>query len=113
MRFAFVVLLIIATVGCGYSSKPGMTPGGSVQVMQVVPNNINAGESSFMMTVNGSGFSMNSVVYFNGMVLSTTFVAANQLVAGVPASLIAMPETAQVYVRSNNTNSNTINFAVQ
>lgn len=106
----FTIITLIA-VGCGgYNS--GMAPRGNAQLMQVLPNTVNAGGPAFMLTANGSGFSTNSVVYWNGMALSTTFVGSNQLVANVPASLIAMPGTAQVYVLTNGTTSNMMNITI-
>jgi hypothetical protein len=79
---------------------------------QIVPNTATAGTAGFMLTVNGSGFSSNSVVYWNSMPLSTTFISGNQLIAGVPASEVAMPATVQVYVNSNGMASNMMKFTV-
>jgi len=110
MKHLVVVLLTLMTLGCGYSAN--MATRGTAQLMQVLPSTINAGSPSTMLTVNGSGFSMNSVVYWNGMPLGTRFITASQLVANVPASLIAMPETVQVYVLTNGTTSNTVNVAI-
>jgi trimeric autotransporter adhesin len=113
MKFV-VVLLTLLTLGCGYGSMHnyGTMAASNAQVMQVVPAAVSAGAPSFMLTVNGSGFSMNSVVYWNGMPLSTKFLTSNQLVASVPASLVASPETVQVYVNSNGAASNTMNVTV-
>jgi len=110
MKHILVVLLTLITLGCGYNAS--MASRGTAQLMQVQPNTVNAGGPAFMLTVNGSGFSTNSVVYWNGMPLGTRFLTANQLVANVPASLIAMPETIQVYVLTNGTTSNTMNVAI-
>ena len=113
MKFACVVLLTIMSLGCGYGMHNyGMTNGGSVQVTQFVPQEVTAGSPAFMLTVNGSGFTMNSVVFWNGMPLSTQFLTPGQVVATVPASLIATPETITVYVNSNGTASNMMNFTV-
>jgi len=112
MKLVCVVLLTIITLGCGYGHNYGTMGGSAPQLMQVVPNAVNAGGPSFTLTVNGSSFSMNSVVYWNAMPLSTKFLTANQLVATVSASLIAMPQTVTVYVNSNGTVSNTMRFTV-
>ena len=110
MKPIFVVLLTLITLGCGYNAN--MAPRGSTQLMQVLPTTVNAGGPSFMLTANGNGFSTNSVVYWNGMPLGTRFLNTSQLVASVPASLIAVPETVQVYVLTNGATSNTVNLAV-
>ena len=112
MKYMCVMLLTIVSLGCGYSSMNNGMTNGSVQVMQVMPSSVAAGSMAFMMTVNGSGFAMGSVVYWNGMTLSTQVVSMNQVVATVPASLVSMSGMAQVYVRSNGSNSNVMNVTV-
>jgi hypothetical protein len=62
--------------------------------------------------VDGSGFASNAVVFWAGMAQPTMFVSANQLVATISGSQIAFPATIEVYVRSNNRNSNAMNFMV-
>jgi hypothetical protein len=114
MKLVCVLLLTVASLGCGYSSMHNYNTmtGTSVQMSQIVPNAATAGTAAFMLTVNGSGFSSNSVVYWNSMPLSTKFVSGNQLIAGVSASEVAMPATVQVYVNSNGMASNMMNFTV-
>jgi hypothetical protein len=114
MKLVWVLLLTVASLGCGYGSMHNYNTmmGTSVQMSQIVPNAVPAGASGVMLTVNGSGFSTNAVVYWSSIPLSTQFVSANQLVANVPASEVAMPITAQVYVASNGMASNMIKFTV-
>jgi hypothetical protein len=114
MKLICVLLLTVVALGCGYGSMHNYNTmtGTSVQMSQLVPNAANAGTAGFMLTVNGSGFSSNSMVYWNSMALSTRFVSGNQLVAGVPASEVAMPATVQVYVNSNGMASNMMKFTV-
>ena len=112
MKYVCVMLLTIVSLGCGYSAMNNGMTNGNVQVMQVMPNSETAGSMAFMMTVNGTGFAMGSVAYWNGMALSTQFVSASQVVARVPPSLVSMSGMAQVYVRSNGSNSNTMNVTV-
>jgi IPT/TIG domain len=114
MKLVCVLLLTVAFLGCGYGSMHNYNTmtGTAVQMSQIVPNAATAGIAGFMLTVNGSGFSSNSVVYWNSMALSTQFVSGNQLVAGVPASEVAMPATVQVYVNSNGMASNMMRFTV-
>jgi len=115
MKLVLVLLLTLVALGCGYSSSMHnykMTTGTAVQMSQIVPNTATAGTDGFMLTVNGSGFSSNSVVYWNSMALSTTFISGSQVVAAVPASEIAMSATVQVYVNSNGMASNMMTFTV-
>jgi hypothetical protein len=84
----------------------------------LVPNTATHGDPAFTLTVNGTGFTAGSVVYWNGKTRSTTLVMANQLTASISAADIASAATVPVYVRTaggiygGGTNSNTVNFTV-
>ena len=114
MKLVIVLLLTFVTLGCGYGSMHNYNTmtNSAVQMSQIMPNAVMAGASGFMLTVNGSGFSSNSVVYWNSTPLSTQFVSGNQLVAGVPAAEVAMPATVQVYVSSGGMASNMLKLMV-
>ncbi len=92
--------------------------GGSSSISALVPNNATAGDPAFTLTVNGSGFTSSSIVYWNAATRPTTFAMANQLTAQISASDIATAGTVQVYVRTSGgiygggTNSNVVNFTV-
>jgi len=114
MKFSIAVLLAafaVVTLGCGYGSgyNSGMMSG---NIAQLVPQSISAGGQGFMLTVNGTGFSASSMVYWQNMAQATMFVNANEVVATIPASQIAFPAQVQVYVRTNNQNSNKVTFMV-
>jgi hypothetical protein len=115
MKLVFVLLLTLVALGCGYGSMRNynMMTGAAVKMSEIVPTTATAGASGFMLTVDGSGFSSNAIVYWNSMALGTTFVSGNQLVAAVPASQVAMPATVQVYVNSNGMASNMMKFMVK
>lgn len=116
MRLTFVLLLTVVALGCGYGTMHNYNntmTGTAVQMSQIVPSSQTAGAAGFMLTVNGSGFASNAVVYWNSTALSTTFLSGKQLVAGVPASDVAMPSMAQVYVNSNGMASNRMTFTVK
>jgi hypothetical protein len=116
MKSSIAVLLTaltVFTVGCGYGSNySGNMVAGAPNIMQLAPNAVAAGTQGLQLTVDGSGFASNAVVFWAGMAQPTTFITANQLMATIPASQIAFPATIQVYVRSNNRNSNAMNFMV-
>jgi uncharacterized repeat protein (TIGR01451 family) len=57
-----------------------------------------AGGLQFDLTVSGTNFVSGAVVMWNGTALSTTFVSATEVIALVPASLIASAGTASVTV---------------
>jgi hypothetical protein len=62
------------------------------------PASATAGGPAFALTVNGTGFVTGSVVQWNGVDRTTTFVSANQLTAAIPAADIATAGTSQVTV---------------
>src|SRR5262249_30573126 len=64
----------------------------------ISPASVNAGAAAFMLTANGSSFSLNSKVRWNGQDLQTAFGSNTQLTAQVPANLVAAAGTAQVTV---------------
>ena len=75
--------------------------GGQASISSLNPNFASPGGSAFTLTVNGSGFQPNSIISWAGINLSTTYVAAAQLTAVVPANLIANSGTANVTVTTN------------
>jgi Mn2+/Fe2+ NRAMP family transporter len=120
MKISCVLLLALLILGCGGYGNNSMSSGGTTasHIDALVPNTATAGSAAFMLTVNGSGFTSSSVVYWNGATRSTMFATAKQLTAQISASDIAAAGTAQVYVRTTGgiygggTNSNTVNFTV-
>jgi hypothetical protein len=111
-------LLALILVGCGYGSRnynPGMsgTGGGTPVISSLSPNSAPAGGMAFAMTINGSQFGTDSVVYWNAQPTGIMFVSSNQVVANVTAADLAMPATVAVYVRTGGMNSNVMNFIVQ
>ncbi len=76
------------------------------------PPSTTAGGAALTLTINGSGFSSDAVVQWNGSALSTTFVNANQLTAPVSAALIATAASVPVTVVAGGVTSNAVNFEV-
>ena len=67
-------------------------------VTSLNPSLAYAGTQGFTLTVNGSTFTQQSVVLWNGNSLPTTYVSSSQLTAQVPASDITTTGTAAVSV---------------
>ena len=100
--FSAVLLaaLTALTLACGMSSN-STTPtmaGAMPSMTDLAPSNMNSGGAAFMLTVNGSNFSSNATINWNGTALTTTHVSANQLMATVPAADIATPATVPVTI---------------
>ncbi|MBS1807004.1 MAG: hypothetical protein JST84_02300 [Acidobacteria bacterium] len=67
-------------------------------ITSLSPNNIATGNSTFTLTVNGTGFVPNSVVRWNGENRVTTFVSSTQVTAQILASDVTTAGTAKVRV---------------
>jgi 6-phosphogluconolactonase (cycloisomerase 2 family) len=77
----------------------------------LLPDTVLAQGTDFSLTVNGSGFITGSVVNWNGLPLTTTFVTRNQLTATVPAADIAAEGTATITVANPAPGGGTSNAA--
>jgi hypothetical protein len=85
------------------------------QLKDLSPATVSKGSAGFQLTVNGSNFIQGSSVKWNGVSLSTTFVASTVLTATVPSARVANSGTAVVTVTSptpGGGTSNTINFSI-
>jgi hypothetical protein len=69
-----------------------------------------AGQGSFMLLVNGTGFTESSMVEWNGAPLPTHFGDGTDLTASVPRTLIASAGKAVITVKSAGGGSNTAAF---
>lgn len=69
-------------------------------ISSLLPMSVPVGSIRTMLalTVNGTNFGPNSVVRWNGSSRSTTFLSSNQLTAAIPASDLAVGQTAAVTV---------------
>jgi hypothetical protein len=106
MKLAFAILLAIVTAGCGgygsHSVTPP-TPAPTPVVAQLVPNNANSGGPAFTLEVDGTAFSANPVINFNGTKETTTFVSATKLTTMIPASAITSSGPVPVTVTNPGT----------
>ena len=92
MKTLVVILLAISALGCGgygsgsSSNSRSMAAGTPSISPPLVPNMATAGSTAFTLTVNGTGFVAQSIIYWNSMAHSTTFVTSSQLTAAIAAS---------------------------
>ncbi|MGD0986986.1 MAG: IPT/TIG domain-containing protein [Candidatus Sulfotelmatobacter sp.] len=85
-----LAIFLLPAVSCSCPSTPS--------VSSLSPSSATAGGSGFVMTVDGNSFASNSVVVWNGTSLTTSFVNSKQLTATIPATDVAQPDTAVVFV---------------
>jgi len=57
-----------------------------------------AGDAAFVLTINGTGLTASSVVYWGSSTITSQYVSANQLTIQVPAALVADAGTSTIYV---------------
>jgi len=119
---AVALAAIFAVAGCNdYGNTFQNNTGASISFLS--PGQISAGNTDFVMTVNGGGFVTKTVVQWNGKPLKTTPTldsAGNILneTAAVPAALVAKPGVATVITLNpasgagNNGLSNPIAFII-
>lgn len=113
MKLTCVLLLTLLAAGCGYGSKYSSTMGGTMpSITQLMPTSVTAPGAAFTLTVNGTGFGTDALVYWNGTPRTTTYATGKQVTAMISAADVANPGTAQVYVHSNGQNSAMVNFMV-
>jgi hypothetical protein len=98
--------VVLADAGGGAPPPPtltGLSPGSALE-----------GDADFALTVSGSNFDGNAVVQWNGAPLIVTSRSATQLMADVPAALLAEEVSASVTVFNPNeqATSNALPFAV-
>ena len=107
---------VIFSIGCGYGSHSNYMTGGGMgapQIMQLQPGTANAGGPAFTLTVEGSGFGTDSVVYWNMVAQTTSYNTGTQVSAQITAADIMNPGMIPVYVLSGGKKSNSMNFSVQ
>jgi len=81
-------------------------------ISALTPSSAQAGGAGFTLTVNGSGFTTNSRILWNGTPVSTIFWSSTQLTGTLSAAFIATQGTAAVSVNNNVTVSNSATFTI-
>ena len=104
----------IATAGSGAVSVTNLPPGGGnsgsteftirptsnpvPQLQASNPSSVDAGSADIIFTVYGSNFIPTSVIQWNGVALTTSYLSESYLEAQVPASNLSNPGGAEVVV---------------
>jgi hypothetical protein len=96
------------TIQAGGSSPTGSTPA----ITSLSPASASAGGAAFTLTVNGTNFTSDAAVSWNGTALTTTYGSTTQLTAAVPANLIASAGTATVTVANSIGTSSGASFTI-
>jgi IPT/TIG domain len=112
-RISLGLLLAITLMGpaCGYSHNY-MNGTGMPNVTQLSPSSTAAGGAAFTLTVQGSGFGTDSLVYWGTTTRTTTYDSASEVTADITAADIMNAGSVQVYVHSGGANSNAMTFTI-
>jgi hypothetical protein len=112
-RISLGLLLAITLLGpaCGYSHNY-MNGTGMPKVTQLSPSSAVAGGAAFTLTVQGSGFGTDSLVYWGTTTRATTYDSASEVTADITAADIMNSGSVQVYVHSGGANSNAMTFTI-
>jgi hypothetical protein len=101
MKTICLFLLVLFSVGCGYSSNgKGTTAPGAPTIASLAPNSTAMGGAAFTLTVNGTGFASGAAVYWGGTSRSTTFVSSTKLTAAISAADLGTAQTVLVFVKN-------------
>jgi trimeric autotransporter adhesin len=114
-RISCILLLAVTSIsaGCGYGSHNYMGGNGMPAVTQLSPSSTAAGGQGFTLTVTGTGFGTDSLVYWGTTPRMTTYATTTQVTADITAADIMNAGTVQVYVHSGGANSNAMTFTMQ
>ena len=79
------LLLFLVAAGCGYGSNYNAMRGAVPRIAQLTPQNVIANSGTFTLTIEGSGFTSGSLVYWNNTALAATVNSNTQLTVGISA----------------------------
>ncbi len=110
----FFLILFVAACGSPSATKFIFATGvaGPLAISALAPNSAPVNSVPFTMVVNGNNFTTGAQVFWNGVPQFTEFVNTTQLQVSVTEEDLMLPGSAEVYVRNDGMNSNTVEFAV-
>jgi len=116
MRYIGLLLVSLLTLGCAMgpvNHDPHSVVSFSPPAIETLtPDSVPVNSVPFTMTINGSNFTTDAVVFWNGTPQFTIFVTSKQLMANVTATDLLFAGLVPIYVRTGGLNSNTVDFNV-
>jgi hypothetical protein len=117
MRLLLVLLAVSAMIGCGTGTvtPPHRVVGSAIfspSLSMLSPNTVPVNSPPFTITVVGTNFGADAVVYWNNTPLTTTPINSQQVMAQLTAQNLQAAGLIPVFVRTGGQNSNTVDFQV-
>lgn len=117
MRYVPLLLASLVMIGCGNAAKNSDPPQmvtvfAPPAITQLSPTSVPVNSVPFFLTVNGSNFGTDAVVFFSGVAQHTVFITSSQLMVSVTPTDLEFTGLVPVYVRTLGQNSNTMDFDV-
>ena len=116
MRYSVLLFVTLFCVGCGSPAathdplRLGMIVNPAIS--SLTPNSVPVDSVPFTLTVNGSDFGTDAIVFWNGTPLNTRVISSMQLIAQLQPINLQFAGLVPVYVRTLGSNSNTVDFDV-
>jgi len=98
LKPTMLVALTALSLGCGYSKKTTPAQPGTMPAISQLSPSSGAADTALPLEVDGTNFSANAVINFNGAAQTTTFVSATKLETTIPASAVMNTGTVPVSV---------------
>lgn len=117
MRYFVLLLASLLSLGCGdpagnHDPHSIVSIYTAPSITTLTPDSVPVDSVPFTMTVNGSNFGADAIVFWNGTPVSTRFVTSKQLMALLTDTDLDFAGLIPVYVRTGGLNSNTVTFNV-
>jgi IPT/TIG domain len=118
MRNLAFLLASLILIGCGSdhpSTRHPPTVGTAFivpSITQLSPTSVPVNSAPFTLTVNGSDFGTDALVFWNGAAQHTIFITPKQLIVSVTPADLQFSGPVPLYVRTLGQNSNTVDFEV-
>ncbi len=101
--FIFLVLQLGCSGAVAQSSNAASNSAGTAatQLTVVSPTSVAVGHGALLLTAQGTNFSAESVIVWNGAAQPTTFVSSEELTAQIPASALTKASAISVAVKNS------------
>jgi hypothetical protein len=114
MRYSVLLLVTCFCIGCGApaGNHDPLRVGTFVQpaISSLTPASVPVNSVPFTLTVTGSDFGTDAIVFWNGTPLNTRAISSTQLIAQLQPTNLQFAGLVPVYVRTQGFNSNTVDF---